>query len=514
MRHRAAALFALLLAFLVFTACGASPRKQQAQRLADADAFFARGCYSCLTRAFEIYDALRLSGYQPVATAARAFDAAILIAAREKELAMPAQPWLEEARTLATPDARHRVYLEIVGALPWAPGRHDSDFRHDGRSAIGPELDALDRWDAALGPAGARDVAGTYLMAAARCAFTPARLHESLTPEALAPAHAAAPIMRYAVGICRPDLRAHLDGLDADPDFDELLFQQARQQLFQGGATVQLGARVMLEAAREEMPALVGNTYLLAGVLSTLEDYMPCAAMYAEVIAKGGVRRQSLLNRTMCLTNAGKSEDAIASATELIDTPGILRGEGYYWRAANRYALKALAEARTDVEAAKPLYDDAAVFALSGFIAYDMAQKDYAYTEFDNAFQRNRTYCTAPFYQGLIDAERERWEPAATRYELATGCYETSVRRLVFSLEAAERLDASDPTRERQIASLRAALDGERLQVAHAAYNVAYANGRLGRAAAGIPFAEKAAAAHKNMETLATDLLAALRKAG
>ena len=427
---------------------------------------------------------------------------------------MPAEPWIEKARALAPPDARRRVYLDIAGALPWAPGRHDADFRHEARIAIGAELDALDRWDETLGLPDARDVTGTYLMAAARCAFMPARLHESLTPEALAPVHAAAPLMRYAVGICRPDLRAYLDGLEADPDFHELLFQQARQQLFQGGATVRLGARVLLEAAREDMPALVGNTYLLAGVLNTLEEYVPCAAMYAEVIAKGGARRESLLSRTMCLTNAGKSADAIASATGLIDTPGILTGEAYYWRAANRYTLKALADARTDVEAAKPLYDDAAVFALSGFIAYDMGQKDYAYTEFDEAFRRNGTYCTAPFYQGLIDAEKERWEPAAAKYEAATGCYETSVRRLVFSLERAEALDASDTTRERRIASLARSLDGERLQIAHAAYNVAYANGRLGRAGAGIPFAEKAAAAHKNMEKLATDLLAVLRKAG
>ena len=498
----------------MLSSCGTGLRKQQAQQLAEADALFTRGCYSCLTKAFDAYEALRLAGYQPAEAAARAYDAAILLAAREKELAMPAEPWIERARGLAPRDPQRALYVEIVSALPWAHGRHDSDFTHAGRLAIGPELDALDRWEAALGPAAARPVTGAYLMAAARCAFFPARLHETLTFDALASAHANAPLMQYAAGICRPELRSHLDGLASDPDFHELLFQQARLQLFQGGATVQLGARVLLEAAREAMPALVANTYLLAGVLNTLEDYVPCAAMYAEVIAKGGARRQSLLNRTMCLTNAGKSEDAIASATELIDTPGILKGEGYYWRAANRYTLKALADARADVEAAKPLYDDAAVFALSGFIAYDMGQKDYAYTEFDEAFQRNRTYCTAPFYQGLMDAEKERWEPAATKYEVATGCYETSVRRLAFSLEQAEARDASDTTRERRIASLTRALDGERLQVAHAAYNVAYANGRLGRAGAAIPFAEKAAAAHKNMETLATELLAVLRKAG
>ena len=514
--RRGSSLFVALTvgAAAILSSCGTGVRKQQAQQLADADALFTRGCYSCLTKAFNAYEALRLAGYQPAETAARAYEAAILLAAREKELAMPAEPWIERARSLAPRDPRRGLYLEIVSALPWAHGRHDRGFNHDARLSIGPELDAMDRWDAALGPAAARDVTGTYLMAAARCAFMPARLHETLTFDALAAAHASAPLIRYAAGICRPELRSHLDGLAGDPDFHELLFQQGRLQLFQGGNTVQLGARVLLEAARDAMPVFVANTYLLAGVLDAVEEHAACAAMYAEVIALGGARRESLLSRTMCLTNAGEHADAIASATELIDTPGILRGEGYYWRAANRYTRKALPEARADVEAAKPLYDDAAVYALSGFIAYDVGQKEYAYSEFDEAFRRNGTYCTAPFYQGLIDAETDRWEPAAARYETAMRCYETSVRRIAFSLEQAEALDQADPARPRRIDTLTKALDGERLQVAHAAYNVAYANGRLGRAGAGIPFAEKAAAAHKNMEKLATDLLAVLRKAG
>jgi tetratricopeptide (TPR) repeat protein len=232
------------------------------------------------------------------------------------------------------------------------------------------------------------------------------------------------------------------------------------------------------------------------------------------VVAVGGARRESLLNQTICLTNATRYDEAVRTANLLIDAPGILRGEAFYWRSLNQYYLKALPSARAGVESAKPLYDDAVVYALSGFIAYDMGQKEYAYTEFGEAWRRNRSYCTAPFYQGRIDAEADRWAPAVPHYEAATACYETEVRRAAFNLEHAEQLDASDPTRDRRVKAAAAALDGARLQVAHAAYNVAYTNGRLGRAAAAIPFAEKAAAAHKDMETLANELLALLRKGG
>ncbi|MBA3950125.1 MAG: hypothetical protein H0X44_09300, partial [Acidobacteria bacterium] len=158
--------------------------------------------------------------------------------------------------------------------------------------------------------------------------------------------------------------------------------------------------------------------------------------------------------------------------------------------------------------------DSADVYALSGFIAYDMGQKDYAHAEFGEAYERNRAYCTAPFYRGIIDSDYDRWEAAVREYLLAAGCYEMSVRHLDASLREAERLDPDNPTRRRRIDNLTAAVDAERLQLARAAYNVAYAHGRLGNAASAIPFAEKAAATHKDMEKLATDQLAILRKAG
>lgn len=511
MHRRAVAFLALLI---LSGACGTSARKQQAQRLAEADALFSRGCYVCLTKAFEAYDGLRLSGYQPAAMAARAFDTAVLIAAREKELAMPADPWMAKARALAVPGARSTLYLEMADALPWATGRHDRDFAHPGQAAARPPLDALARWDTALGPEASRDLTGTYLMASARCALTPARLHDALTMEALAPAHAATPLMRYATGSCRAGLRPQLDALSGDPDFHELLFQRGRLRLFEGGTTVHLDARVLLEAAREAMPAMLANTYLLAGVLNALEEYEACAERYAEVIARGGARREASLNRTVCLTHAGKRGDAIVTATSLIDTPGILRGEAYFWRAWNHYHEQRLPLARADVEAAKPLFDSADLYALSGFVAYDMGQKPYAHSEFGEAYQRSRGYCTAPFYRGIIDSDFDRWDAALREYLLAAGCYDASVRRLEEDLRQAERLDPDNPTRQRRIDNLTAAVDAERLQLARAAYNVAYAHGRMGNAASAIPFAEKAAATHKDMEKLATDLLAILRKAG
>ncbi|HEX6324868.1 MAG TPA: hypothetical protein VFZ36_14160, partial [Vicinamibacterales bacterium] len=417
----------LLVAAGATAACGTSVRKHQAQRLAEADALFMRGCHSCLVRAFDTYTALRGEGYQPALVAGKAFDTAILLAAREKELAMEAERWIARAEALAgavrSPEGlRYPLYLEIVRALPWALGRHDRDFRNGAMIAAEPVLDALDRWETALGPPAARPIAAAYLMISARCAFTPPRRQETLT--VILVSHPHAPLVRYAAGRCRSELRAQLDAVAGDPDFHEAAFELGRLRLYDGGATVHLDARVLLEAAHAAMPEAVAPAYLLAGVLSALEEHEACAAMYDEVIARGGAKRESMLNRTICLTHATKRQDAIASATELIDTPGILRGEAFFWRAWNQYHAKNLPIARIDVDEAKTLFQDADVYALSGFIAYDMDQKAYAYTEFAEALRRNREYCVAAFYQGLIDSQKEQWEPAAARYAAATGCYE------------------------------------------------------------------------------------------
>lgn len=494
-------------------ACSGGLRKQQAQQLAEADAQFMRGCYTCLRKAFDGYDALRLAGYQPAVTMAKAFDAAILLAAREKELAMEAEGWIAKAEALAGGRPHTATYLEMVRSLRWAAGRFDRDQQADARP-MGPVLDALERWDAALGPAAARSITGTYLMASARCAYTPAREQESLTVERIAPAHAQAPLMKYIAGSCRPELRSHLDALATDPDFHEAVFQQGRLRLYQGGATVHLDARVMLDAAHAAMPSAIGATYLLAGVLSALHEYEACAAMYDEVVARGGAKRESMLSRTVCLTHAAKRADAIRSATDLIDTPGILRGEAFFWRAWNQYHSKQLPMARADIDEAKKLFMDADVFALSGFIAYDMDQKDFAYGEFGEALRRNPQYCVARFYQGLIDSAREQWATAAGTYEKASTCYAISVRSIERDLRAAESLEADNPTRRQRIDNLTQGLDAEKLQLARAFYNVAYSFGRAGDAAKGLPFAEKAAAAHKDMEKLALELLAILRKSG
>jgi hypothetical protein len=515
------ALIILTSGGLAAAACGSSLRKQQAQRLAEADALFTRGCYVCLTQAYAAYDALRLAGYQPATVTAKAFDTAILLAVREKELGMAAEPWLAKADALSKTSAglvrpRANLYLDMASKARWAAGRLDADQASKFERAVAAEaIAALRTWETALGPAPERDLVGTYLMASLACSYTPPSQQLSqLVIARLAPAHRNAPLIRYIVGICRPELAVELDALASDPDFHELLYQRGRMRLFQVDPAARGEAKALLAEAFKRMPEAAANTNLLAGLHLSLEEFADCAARYDDVIRHGGAERDSMLDRTKCLTRGAFREKAIASATELIDSPGAHQGEARFYRAWNRYHLKQLPLARADVDMAKGLWVNGDVFALSGFIAYDMDQKDFAYTEFREALQLNSDYCVAAFYQGLIDATRERWSAAGDRYEAATHCYGRSVGRLSGELRRAEALPADDPTRSRRIANLTEGLEAERLQHARAAYNAAYSYGKSGDAAKGIPFAMQSAIAHHEMEKLAAELLEILRKGG
>jgi hypothetical protein len=73
----------LIAVLLLSAACAARrPSPQLVAEVAKADALFRAGCYNCLKEALAIYQKNKVGQ--------GAFDAALLIAIREKELGIPA----------------------------------------------------------------------------------------------------------------------------------------------------------------------------------------------------------------------------------------------------------------------------------------------------------------------------------------------------------------------------------------------------------------------------------------
>src|SRR5512147_1481352 len=102
-----------LLVAAVVLAVGCAPKRQTAvpatlapPRTDDLTVLIEQGCYRCLERAYEQAHA-RGAGQQ-------AFEAAVLLVLRSKELGLPFADWLAKARAAAPEGDASALYLTIA----------------------------------------------------------------------------------------------------------------------------------------------------------------------------------------------------------------------------------------------------------------------------------------------------------------------------------------------------------------------------------------------------------------
>src|SRR4029453_2847455 len=89
-----------LAGLVLWVGCASAPvRKQDQGALADADALVLQGCYDCLLEAGATYERVAVGRARPLVIT-RLFETNLLIALREKELALDWSAALERARAL------------------------------------------------------------------------------------------------------------------------------------------------------------------------------------------------------------------------------------------------------------------------------------------------------------------------------------------------------------------------------------------------------------------------------
>src|SRR4030095_7814893 len=118
-RHLAALLFTLATS----AACAVRPPAIAApaatSSTATIDTLIARGCFGCLTQAYNAAVA--------AANQIRTFETALLLTARAKELGLPYGSWLDRARAALPGGPDWSDYLAIVQALRIDPLADDRD---------------------------------------------------------------------------------------------------------------------------------------------------------------------------------------------------------------------------------------------------------------------------------------------------------------------------------------------------------------------------------------------------
>ena len=192
------------LAFIVIAA-GCAPKGPSPQfvaEIAKADALVQQGCYTCLKEALAIYDK-HAAAKVPIPGAREGqFEAALLIAIREKELGIPGDESMARARKLVLPsrqlvlDAAELIIGDTTGLDP------DQRALVTGRNR--PQLEPDNPKRRALDGAPENDITAKYVALSIDCEQP--KLSESLNLRSLADAYAGVPLMRFRLSTCgRPN---------------------------------------------------------------------------------------------------------------------------------------------------------------------------------------------------------------------------------------------------------------------------------------------------------------------
>lgn len=429
--------------------------------MARAQSLASAGCYSCLVEALAIYE-------KAGATQA-AFETALLVALREKELGIPEDTSLAKAGALATAAGADAVLLrEVADYTPVEPTGQDPDKyaqrnTRDRRTRAGELRALLETTTPSL--------LNAYLEVSLDCDDPKARA--LVKPADLVATYSDTPLLKYRFAICALGDRQWLDAIrEADARWTEIAFFQARRAAAARPPDLR-GALDLFTIAVPAFPRSAAMVLAQAHAERAYGDLEPALASYDKTIALLPTSRDALLGRVITLSYLERHSEAIATATRMIDLGTWLMGDAYYWRARSRYVLKMVDDAWSDAENAIKLAPNTNVYTLAGVIAYDRKDLDVAKDRFARARRLDQGNCTAHSYYALVDAAQNDWPEATPVFSQAMTCFvhaNAETRRTIAELEATD----TDPVyKARLIADQQKTLRENELKAAQAGYNAA-----------------------------------------
>jgi hypothetical protein len=494
-RPRSSRLVGALAACVILSACAtrAPVPDDRPERLARAGALVAEGCYDCLLDARRLYASLSANEPDGAAVALRVFELDLLLALREKELALDASPALDRARA-ATPRLPDAVEgARLVQAVERA--RADADGTPFAEQPLAERVSPADgdqdrltwiRQQPDLSP-----LAREYLELSLACTAPRAdrrRLEEIPTSRT--------PLLRYRRAICtQPFDREALEQVRTEvPRFAEAAVFEARAAFADLARTdgSEMLALLAIAYARFARSPLV---LLYLGLRSqTIGDCREAVAHFAQALLVRERHERARLGRAICRTFLGEPQGAIGDATLLIDAGAYNQADAYYWRAYNRHRLKELELARQDIERAKRQGSaPSRVYTLAGIIAHDQDELEAAEADLARAVS-DPAECLARWYYGVVGYKTRRWAESAARFGAAEACYRQSADRSRREREVMlRRTDLEPAFRERQIAGFDAAIREDTALAAGAALDAATAFAVSGDRAAALAALARAA---------------------
>jgi tetratricopeptide (TPR) repeat protein len=453
-------------------AIGAAAAPEPApSRTQEIDTLTGRGCYHCLEDAYDAAVAASDRG--------RTFETALLLSARSKELGLPFAPWLDRARAAAPPGPEWSDYVAIVDALRIDPLADDRDVTLLDTLKNRASADKVAGWRTDLATGAGSPLLRTYLELSLVCQYIVE--DRNVTIAAAVQRFHDVPLIEYRAGACGAGQAPHLAAVrDAVPEFADVDFLLGRYAADIPLQPDQDEALRRFTAARAAFPASPAIVASLAALRRDREEWTDALEAYDATLALVPTHRDALLGRVVTLSHLSRYQDAMATATRILDLGNWFTGEAYYWRAWNEYHLAHIDEARVDTDKAKGLMRNASVLVLSGMIEWHERRLDESEAELQDALTIDAGQCEAAFLLGSVRAERRQWTSGAAAFELAQRCYDLSV---TLRRETIARINAgpgSEEGKARLIARQQRAMTEEAQHRDEAAQNAAQLQRRGG----------------------------------
>jgi tetratricopeptide (TPR) repeat protein len=395
----------------------------------DIEALIERGCFTCLEQALARADERQLPHL--------AFEAAALLALRAIELGMPAEDWTARARSYAGADAERAQYLEMVAAVPPDPLRGLRDdllVETQNRNRIQQRLASVPSWYDVLQTGSHSETLRRYFELTLICAVDrrPERFERL---DALVPRLPALPLLTYRAGTCDDRYRSQLRAMRTEiPEFVDADYALGRYALRDPESPNQDEAMRRFRSAADAFPASTAIPTTIGNLYQSWEDWTNALAAYDRALALLPSHPDARLGRVVSLSSLERHDEAIASATELIDGGRWHLGQAHYWRAWNYFNIGNNQAARADADRTRTLMVNPAVFLLSGMIEWRFVRRESAETEFQDALKMDFGQCEAAFYLGGVRAELRKLPESLAAMNQARQCYDLalSVRRKLF----------------------------------------------------------------------------------
>ena len=474
-----------IAAILLTTACAARPPvvAPPPSPTVDIDALIRQGCYACLETAFRAASA--------AGAGEQAFEAALLLVARAKELGLPPGPWLQHAIARLPQGTEWAAYYAIVNALPPDPLSGGRDTLATADFARPRAGDIWDTWRQSLATGPASPIVRSYLDLSIACRRDgigrPAldgASRDAATAAALQ-AFGGVPLLQYRVGLCGG---ADLEQLDAVRTADAALLD----------ADLELGRRALqnrvppdlteglkrLRSARSAFAASPVPPMILGNLHESREEWPEALAEYDAALAIATPHLDALLGRTVSLSNLDRYEEALASASMLLELGGRSRAQARYWRAWNLYQLDRIQEARVDADQAKALMVNPALFVLSGMIEWREKRLESSDAEFVKAIEMDFGQCEAAFYLGTVRWERSLWRESLAAFMHAEQCFDLSIVTRKEAIADLSKTPEEAASNAAMIASHERAIERAEMRRGQSAQNIASLQKFIGPTAA------------------------------